>query len=230
MARYWTWSEIRTKVENDLDLQDESFITATELLAYANEAIDEAEAEIHSIYEDYFLSRATITLVSGTDEYDFPSDVYANKIRGIFYKNGSTVVPVKRLKESRKFEEYTINLTTSAAPGCYNYLLLNQTAGSPQIVLSPPVVESGAYIQVWYLRNANRLTVDADVCDIPEFASFVMQYMKVRCYEKEGHPNLQKAMYDLEAQRVQMTDTLTAMVPDAENQIEPDMSAYDDMT
>ena len=55
--KYWAWSEIRSKIEQECDLEDEDFVRRDELLAYCNEAIDEAEAEIHSLYEDYFLKR-----------------------------------------------------------------------------------------------------------------------------------------------------------------------------
>jgi hypothetical protein len=226
MARFWTYSEIKAKILRDLDCEDESFVQPSELLDYVNEAIDEAEAEIHSIYEDYFLTSATITLVSGTDAYSLPSDIYAQKIRAVLYKNGSTVTKIKRLPASKKFDIYTDNLTTTESAGNYDYFLKNTTAGTPQIVFTPPPAESGAYITVWYLRNANRLTLDASVCDIPEFVSFVIQYVKVRVYEKEGHPNLSLAVAGLAHQRQMMTDTLTAMVPDGDNLIEADLSHY----
>jgi hypothetical protein len=228
MARYWTWTELKTKVEKDLDLEDETFITSAEMLEYANEAIDECEAEIHSLNEDYFLSSTTITLVSGTDEYALPSDIYANKIRSIQYRNGSLVQEVPRLRDWKKLANYTANLTTSASTGAYRYFIVNRTAGAPRIVFTPPVVESGAYITAWYLRNANRLTADASTCDIPEFANFILQHIKVRCYEKEGHPNLMKAMADLERERERMNATLQTMVQDQENEIEPDLSHYED--
>lgn len=228
--RYWTLSELRTKVEKDLDVEDETFISQAEMLTYFNEAIDEAEAEIHSICEDYFLSSTTVTLVNGTDEYSLPSDIYANKIRAVIYKNGATVYKLDRLRDWKKLYDYSLNLTGTTVAGDYDWFLVNRTAGSPKIVFTPPVTEDGTYITVWYLRNANRLSADADVCDIPEFANFVIQYVKVRCYEKEGHPNLQKALYDLQMQRQQMTDTLTTMVPDNENEIEADLSHYEEQT
>ena len=53
--------------------------------------------------------------------------------------------------------------------------------------------------------------------------------MKVRVYEKEGHPNLPKAVQDLEQQRQQMVSTLASMVPDGSNEIEMDTSAYEEM-
>lgn len=226
MSRFWLYSEIKTKIVNDLDLEDEDFISDTEMMAYVNEAIDEAEAEIHSLCEDYFLTRGAITLVSGTDEYSLPSDIYAMKIRGVYYKNGSTVREIKRLRNWKKLGLYVEGLTASASAGDYDYLIVNETAGAPKIVFTPTVQESGAYIRIYYIRNATRMTTTSSVCDIPEFVSFVIQYAKVRCYEKEGHPNLSLALAALEQQRQQMTDTLSGMVVDDDNEIEADVSFY----
>ena len=65
--KYWAWSEIRSKIEQECDLEDEDFVRRDELLAYCNEAIDEAEAEIHSLYEDYFLKKVDIAVASGNE-------------------------------------------------------------------------------------------------------------------------------------------------------------------
>ena len=230
--RYWTLLEIKTKIENDLDLIGEDFIESdVELVGLINEAIDNVEVEVHGINEDYFLKRGTITLVSGTDEYDLPSDIYGNKIRSIIYRNGNVVREIKRVKNSRKLLSYHEGLiSSSSVNGDYEYIIVNETAGSPQIIFIPPVQESGAYVTVWYIRNANRLANDSDVLDIPEAANFVIQDVKVRCYEKEGHPNLPKAVMDLETQKQKVIDSLTNAVPDNDNILEADTSFYDEMT
>lgn len=230
MSEYWTWKMIRDKIERDLDLQAEIFIDQDELLAYANEAIREAESEVHDIYEDYFLSKTPLTFVTGQEEYPLPADLYAHKIRRIVYRNGTKVYTIDRIKDWRKFEEYALeNINKSSTT--YNYFLLNSIPGQPQILISPPGKEDGPFATIWYLRKANRLVALTDICDIPEFINFVLQYMKVRCYEKEqGNPNLQKAMADLEQQRTQMTSTLASMVPDAMNDIEPDLQMYTEMS
>lgn len=230
MARYWTKAEIVTKIEQDLDLEDELFIQSTELLGYINEGIDEAEAEIHDLYEDYFLKRGTITLVAGTEEYALPSDIYAMKIRRVIYNNGSKVCRIHRARDTYKMEERERRSVISGGITEYEFIITHDTPGTPKICLIPTPQESGAYVKLYYLRNANRLSVDADVCDIPEFVHFVMQFVKVRCYEKEGHPNLSKALMDLEKQRALMQATLASMVPDEENEIEPDLSFYGEMT
>lgn len=227
--RYWTWSEIKTKVEEDLDLQDETFIQPDELLGYANEAIKEAESEIHKLYEDYFLSSSPITLVSGTSEYAYPSNVYAMKIRRIIYQNGALIYRLDRIRNWQKFEKLTIMNMYQGGSGNYGWMTVNRTAGEPKIILAPVPLENGQFLTVWYIRTANELVEDTDICDIPEFVYFVMQYMKVRCYEKEGHPNLPNAVAMLEAQREQMLSTLQDQTPDAADEIEADMSYYEEM-
>src|SRR3972149_6519778 len=98
----FTLAQIRTKVQNDLDLLDEDFITVAELDAYINEGIDVAEAEIHTIYEmknqHYFLSVANISLVTGTSYYASPADIYANKIRRLIYDDGSRKYKLRVIK------------------------------------------------------------------------------------------------------------------------------------
>lgn len=227
--KYWTYAEIKAKVERDLDLEDESFITDTEMLGYANEAVDEAEAEIHGIYEDYFVSRIPLTLVAGQEAYDLPSGIYAHKIRKMVYSKNSQIRPLVRIKDWRKFENYAWDLVNDANPESqYYWFLDNTTPTYPKIILAPTPQEAGAYITLWYIRNATRFEATTDKCDIPEFVTFVMQFMKVRCYEKEGNPNIGLAIAALEQQRKLMKETLTGMVPDNENEIEMDLSSYTD--
>lgn len=226
---FFTWAEIKTKIKQDLDLEDEVFVTDAELLSYCNEAIDEAEAEIHTLYEDYFLNKSTITLVQGTSDYSLPTDIYAHKIRRIVFQNGATIYTVDRIKDWKKFEQKAV---VDYYPGTnyYQYLIFNGTAGSPKISFVPTAQESGAYITVWYIRNAQRLTTDSSICDIPEFINFIYQYMKVRVYEKELNPNKDAAVAILQQQRELMQGTLASMVPDADNTIEMDLSYYEEQS
>ncbi len=231
MTTYFTYAQIVTKITNDLTLEGEDFVSPAELLGYANEAVREVEAEVHSINEDYFLSSAPLTLIAGTENYSMPANIYAHKIRRILYRNGSTVYAVERFKDWRKFEKAEEN-RVSGSGTVYGYMIDNSISGAPAIVLSPVPRESGNYVKIWYIRTAARFSgADGDICDIPEFINFVLQHIKVRCYEKEvGHPNLAMAKADLEQQRKQMNETLTGMVPDAENDIEADMSFYTEHT
>ena len=231
--KYWTLAEIRSKIEAECDLEDEDFVRSNELRDYANEAIDEAESEIHGLYEDYFLKKQTVTVAANDEQLDLPTDIYAHKIRRILFKEGlaaesTTVYTIDRIKDWKKFEDkavYDTQLTTDL----YRYFLINETPGSPKILITPKIRETGV-VTIWYLRNANRLVAETDICDIPEFVNFIFAHVKVKVYEKEGHPGLANAVEKLERERVRMTSTLSQMIPDAANELEMDISHYEEMT
>jgi hypothetical protein len=225
-VRKWTYLEIKQKVEADLDLADEDLVQDSEMRGYCNEAIDDAEAEIHSIYEDYFFTSASLALVDGESLVDLPTDIYANKIRLIQYDNGSDKYPIARLKPSQLKE-----IANVEEGDRYRYLIMNSSSDGSQIKLYPAAQEdSSDNVTIYYIRNATRIEEDSDECDIPEFTNFIIQFMKVRCIEKElGPEGARDAKAELERVRKLMVDTLTAMVPDNENLLEQDVSFYEEM-
>ena len=223
---YKTLSEIRSEVKKALDLEEESFIPDAEILLYINEAIDIAESEIHKIHEDYFLAESTVSLVNGTSEYALPTNIYANKIRSVIYSNGSEVYEVNRISKLNSFIEVQ-QVRSFGSSERYQYMLKNDSANDGvEMILLPASRETSTNLKIWYLRNSNRLSIDADKCDIPEFYHFVTQYTKVRCYEKEGHPQHTSAVGVLSQLRDQMVQTLTGMVPDDKDQIPLDLTHY----
>jgi hypothetical protein len=70
------------------------------------------------------------------------------------------------------------------------------------------------------------VALDADVVDIPEFRSFIEQFIKVRCYEKEMNPKLTFAIKALETERQVMIESLRNRFPDDETEVPADMSFY----
>jgi hypothetical protein len=223
--RDWTLDEIETRINDDLDLHEENFISASEKLAKINAAIDRAESLIHTIYEDYFLSYDTLTLVDGTAAYDMPSDIYANKLRRVLYNVEGEEYTIKYLRGQTDLQR--LHLFTDEDR--YKYLITNTAGAGRQMVFYPTPAEDGAYITRWYIRNAKRLVNSSDVLDIPEFADFIIESAKGACMAKEYAgtiPPTQAAIIkQLEAD---MIDTLTAMVPDGETQLEADLSFYED--
>jgi hypothetical protein len=237
--RDWTYLELKTKVETDLDLQQNSIISAPEMLGYCNEAIDEAEAEIHKLgIEDiYFLSYANLALTNGIAEYNLPADIYANKIEGVIYKNGVNIYEVKRLRARRKFLELAEINAQPSSTDLYQYLLINRSRPDPlvptsgrKLQLIPAAQETSTNITLWYIRNAASMSADTDTLDIPEFANFIISFMKCRCLQKEGDPRAPDEVAVLAQQRKLMIDTLTEMVPDGDTEIEQDLSHYQEMT
>ncbi len=230
--RDWTYTELKAKVMNDLDLQNETSISDTEYLGLFNEAIDEAEAEIHKlgVEEEYFLDSDTLSLITSTSEYSMPAAIYANKIRAIIYSNGSDIFEVRRHRGKNKFLDVSqIDYeNTNAQNPAYRYFVTNNLTNNRKIRLVPASKETSTNMRVWFIRNARRLTTGADILDIPEFTNFVLSFVKVRLLQKEGDARVELEAEMLKAQRKLMIDTLTEMVPDGDTEVERDLSHYEE--
>ena len=347
--KVWTYLEQKTKIVGDCDLQDEQFIQSDEMIGYFNEAISEAEAEIHDTREEYFLTKQFIPSVINVNSYALPANIYANKIRGFVYTNGTIIYDIKKLKIWHKFTkvEYADRFGTQDD---YQYYVTNDSPGNVALIITPPPRETSILPQLavgnfqpfklWYFRGASRIPVhgeyipnfetyiipsnvnigtdvitllqttyltgdqikftpvaapggasglpaplvantvyfvittgtpgqiklattaanaaagtaidltttgsstgyfnvsiaaqdtliNAILVDIPEFSTFVMQWVKCRCFEKEGDPRLGGAVGTLEQQRKQMVDTLTEMIIDADTEVEADFTHYQEMS
>jgi hypothetical protein len=228
--KFWTWTEILARLEKelDLDLDYDGLTDETELLNLTNDAIEEAESHIVELNEDYFLKRGTITLVNGQEDYTLPTDCYATKIRGLVYFNNTVVYEIPRIRDWHKFLKYRLARVNTASNEEYRYFLYNDTAGTPELRFSPVPYENGTYVEIWYIRQANRLTTGADKCDIPQFIQFILWHVKAQVLGKDGHPMFQAASSKLDFWRQQMISTLENSVNDGNNEIEPDLSHYDE--
>jgi hypothetical protein len=223
--KVWTVTEIIEKIQDEMDLQEESFINTAEYISYINEAIDEAEAEIMKIYEGYFNTTSTINLVAGTKAYAIPTAIYANKIKHVQYKkNSNDYYKVYRVKTSR------IAWVEEQTSSDLSYDIQNDgTATGPEIVFYPTPDESiTGGIRLWYVRGAERVSALSDLVDIPEFASFIFAYLKRKVALKEASPLTGAYEDELNQQRAQMVTTLSTMIPDEDTEIEMDMRFYND--
>ena len=221
-----TYSNIKTKLYNDLDLHDEDFITEAEFLGYLNEAIDDCEAIIHNLGLEakYFKTTDTLTLVNGTSDYDPPSDIYSNKIIGMYYINGGNKYKITR----RRNQDDVLCDVTGAD---YEYDIFNLTAGI-KLRFYPTPAESGAYIHRYYIRNVRKLTTSTastNTCEIPESINFIYAHVKVRVKEKEGSPDLPVARENLKLQHDLMVQNLQEFTQEGNNTIIPDYGHYEAM-
>lgn len=103
------------------------------------------------------------------------------------------------------------------------------TASSAVSASASPLVFTEGRLLLWYIREAYIPTSVNDMIDIPEFWNFIAQYVVVECLKKElGNPRLPEEKSKLEFVRQQMTDTLTEMIPDQDDEIEKDFDFYMD--
>lgn len=236
-----TYGEIETKVRADYDLQDtDNFVGQDEMATYANDGIQTAEAMIIATCEDYFLTPATLTLVNGSSDITLPTDIYAQKIREIVYKNGDRIYPLTRLKDPKMFYQKAVIDRQAVSLDEYSWFLKSATAGvQDKLVLTPAAQESGAFLEMWYIRNANRVPLQAapesstraaqlaTVIDIPEWRIYIEQFMKKRCAEKtKDAARLMSAEKDLAAAAEMLVADLKDRAKDNENEVPPDISHY----
>ena len=232
--RTWTYAELKTKVQNDLDLADEEFVTSQEYLDLFNEALDEAESEIIDIHEDYFYTdepASPITLVAGTSDYSLPANIYANKIRGLVYSNGSNIYEILPYRRRSKLLSIIEDKADTNSGDRYRYYLKTNSASAGwKLCLVPTPQEAGTYIKIGYIRNADRFTAGgSEPLDIPEFANFVLEYVKAKIRQKENGGTMPPdAAALVQQQREQMTSTLTRMTDDDHDTVEADYSHYED--
>lgn len=228
---YFTWASILSKLETDLILEDEQWITESELLSYTNDAIRDTEALVHTLYEDYFLDYQSVTFSAGQELVTLPTNIYAFKVRRFLFEKETQRYPIQRLKDWKKFEEKSV--TDYSDTSCrYEYFLINRSSsGDAAMLLSPPIrtEDAGQYGKLYFIRGAKQLATASDTCDIPEFINRVYAHVKYNVYAKEGHPLALKAKDDLDRETELMVGTLAAMVPDADNEIEPDFEYYEEM-
>lgn len=169
----WTYAEARAKIEVDLDLEEEDFVKPNELIGYFNEGIEEAESEILKIDEDYFITSMPLPLVEGTSAYDYPEDIYAFKVRGLTYANGSVIYKILRFRRNNKFELIAFANQYSQAED-YRWFPTNDRVEGPKINLSPAARETaivppntGTFMPVIldYIRHANRIPLIGEYVD-----------------------------------------------------------------
>lgn len=236
-----TYQELEARVRRDLDLQDEdNFVSNDEMASYANEAINDAEAEIMSLHEDYFLTKSAISFVTGVKEIALPANIYAQKIREFIYNNNAVIYEIQRVRDPHKF--YRIAQQDFAPSGVmdYRYMLQSDNAGAQDTIqLSPPAQETGAVAELWYIRNANRvpLTTEsgitraiqlAKIIDIPEWGDYIVQFMKCRCLAKDLNPRAESELVALANRKKMLVETLANRTPDNEDAVPMDLSAYYD--
>lgn len=218
------FSEMNQKIKNDLDLNEETFIQPQELVAYFNEAVDMIEGQIHTLYEDYFLTSSSVDVTEGQSEVNLPTNIFANKIRRVMWiLNDSEKYTMQRV---RNLDE----LLMASAPDDYRFMITNSEAGGFKLSISPAfrVTTSNTPLKIWFLRNAKRYEDETSVCDIPEYSNVINQYVRYKCHAKEGHPDAQQDLADLERLRTAMVETLRDKFIDEQNEVPKDFTFYRD--
>lgn len=216
-----TWGEIKAEIEAEYDLTEETFVDGAELLQYANSGIEDIEKEIHTINDNYFHSEASISLVNGTADYDLPSDIFANKITGWIYDDGSKSYMIKELKDLSKIPDVRNE-------DFYQYRIINTTAGGTKIRVYPTPKATETNNTLFYRRRIVLLEDDSSVLDVPEAKEFLKQYVIDKAANKERlTPDAQESPA-LMKKRKSLLDSLAKMIDDDNTEVYINTDYYEE--
>ena len=148
-----------------------------------------------------------------------------------------TFVSIQPVYGARRYEVRKIrNLqdTLYFYPGDdYKFIIQNlqQPAGGNQIQLYPTPTESGPLIQLWYIRQLHRLTNSTtdpnNVCELSMCVNFIFQHVKWRVAKKRRIQEIVAVEEaTLQRQYALLQETLREMIPDENNKVQLDLSAY----
>lgn len=172
--KIWTYKEAVTKIKQDLDLEDETFIYEDEMAGYFNEGISEAESEIHKIDEDYFKTTYLMPVVQGVKRYPLPYNMYANRIRKVLYFNGPLIYTIDRFRRRYEFTEEALATLQPEQSQDYRYTLENDIIGKYELVFYPQMRDTAILypdasrffpIYMKYIRNASRIPMIGEFCN-----------------------------------------------------------------
>ena len=222
-----TRAQLRTRIRTEMDLLDEPGISDAEINYAIQEAMSVVGAKIRGLYEDYFLKRGTLDLVSGTADVSYPTDCFANKVRALIYRNGSTrIFRIPRLKAMEQYLEAELSAGNAIwSPETAKFIPMDSA-----MKLIPTPTESGTGVLVcWYIRDLDAMDADADLCDIPEWEHVVVAYAEdVIARNKPGLGDSTKTSSKLDAIMALMESDLSNRSPDDDDFVPRDTSTYEE--
>jgi hypothetical protein len=225
------FATLKAKINSDCDLEDQDWVDNTDLLNYVNEAIADAEGEVHQlgIQDQYFRTRADLTLTLGQTAVALPTDIYAFKIGKIFIQKDNRWIQVRPF---RNYQEYLDAITNGIQGEDMKFMLENDATAGPRLLLGPVPAANGV-AKCTYIRRAKRVdgTGSAtDILEIPEAENYIYALVKRYIAKKEGRPDYEIYAKDADDAYDMMVAKLKDIKVDEENLIPIDTSFYEDCT
>lgn len=237
LTEWPTFATILAEVEEQAEIdvsEDDGLASEAEIKQWCNTAVERAETMLMTIYEDYFLVKTEFALVPGQDNYPKPTDIYAMKIRSMVYHGGSNdVYEIKKARDWRKAYEWRFNKTHISDPDndCYEWFIMHETPSIWEIYLTP--IPGEGSVDLWYLRQANRIVDNTDIIDIPEAKNYIKSYILYRLSRKEHKGSTDKsdvneAKEDMVVEYRLLRQALLKLAPDLDTEIDKDFTHYEE--
>lgn len=174
-----TLGELKTQSRQRADMENNDFITDSELTFYINSSIAELHDLLIAAYcEDYVMNEHLFTSDAGLD-YALPADFY--KLRGVDVRqNGNIWATVKRFNFNRRNEQQNAFAWNMLGLPYLEYRLV----GSNIRFNRTPDVNS--QFRLFYYPVATKLVLDADEYDdVNQFSEYVVVDAAIKMMQKE---------------------------------------------
>lgn len=220
----WTLARLTSKIQDDLELHEENFVTTDDIHEFINDAIADAEETIIDLFSDFFLKFIDLEVTAGQQLVDLPLDIYEGRIRGLFYNQSGfdAVNPNLQSYKLRKIPlEEVMNVQVNDD---YRYRLMNPSAETMALYFYPAItVDSDDQFRLWYIRQAQRLFNDNDVLEKGLRPQYILAHAKVSILDKAGDPAVIEAKEKKADQEARLTSSLARLSDDDEDSyLEPD--------
>lgn len=170
----YTLSQLRTRARQRADMENNNFISDSELTQYINDAIEELYDLIAKINPSYLQADTdyTFTTTSGTSEYALPSDFYKllsvnAKVYGDQYRN------IPRYNHGQR--------NHNALSSSYFRYKLKKTNKIEFV----PTPEAGTNIKLEYVDNPPQLANNGDEWVLEQFSEFIVVRAAIDMLDKE---------------------------------------------
>lgn len=175
-----TLSELRTQARQLADMEDNEFVSDTELNNYINFAIADLHDLLVETYgSEYYLNSYESVTTNGESAYNLPSDFY--KLRGVDAKlNGSDWLNLHpfNFNERHKYESFG----SGSILGIYN--LKYRVMGSK--IRFTPTPNANTPFRLWYVPVATKLINDTDILeDVNQYSDYVILSAAIKMLNKE---------------------------------------------
>jgi hypothetical protein len=208
-----TLQNLFDEIQDDTDIGNgQDYVSDKQLVSFINRGIQRFEPIIHNLNQDYYRSEYVLAVVNNQSQYSLPSEIFASKIRRIYYsKTSDELVPVKKIKTDEEMIYYMTLAAGVNTSGEYRYMIVNYSANASSDAFSSTVTATGQFIRflpipandgaliIYYLRNAKKFewlgnsTDYTATLDVPDFAHFISTYAKLQVALKRKNWNMVNA-------------------------------------
>jgi hypothetical protein len=178
-----TLAQIRTRAQQESDMENSTFVSTSEWNSYINASYKELYDLLVGAYgNDYYVAAPSTFVTDGTSQfYTLPTDFY--KLLGVDVAMSNTPDSYVTLKPFQFSERNRYSVPNFQS--FYGVTNLRYRLKGSELWLTP-IASAGQTIQVWYVPEPTSLALDADTLDgISGWEEYVVIDAAIKAMAKE---------------------------------------------